>query len=339
MKNKSDLMERNNAKSQSLHIVENNICEYFVLWCHGGNLFLRNFAAISLLLIFITPILNAQSVGESGLAFLKHGFGARNIAMGDLGVAASNDLTALNYNPALLAYRNSSQITFSHNSIFQDLTSEIVGVSFNAFGLPFAFGANTTSISNIEIRTKPGEAEGTFNAHYFFGSLSSAYKFYTNFSAGLTVKFLYESIYTDESTGLAFDFGLSHKGLIEGLTLGLSLKNIGNLNSLRNQSAELPNDLRIGVAYDFVINDFTFAATGGMLQYLKEKTTHASFGGEVSYKKSFYLRAGYLSGYESKNLSTGIGVNWSSFNIDYAYVPIKFGLGDSHILSLSYTFN
>lgn len=281
----------------------------------------------------------AQSAGESGLAFLKHGFGARNIAMGDFGVASANDLTALNYNPALLSGIEFAQIAFSHNSIFQDLSSEVFGVSFKAFGLPFAVGANTTNISNIEIRTKPGEAEGTFNAHYFFGSLSTAYQINYDFAAGATVKYLYESLYSDESTGLAFDFGLSYKNLINGLTLGASIKNIGSMNSLRNESTELPNDLNIGAAYDLYLGNIRVTAVGGFQEYLKEEKVHAHFGGEFSYKENFFVRAGYLSGYDSKSFSAGFGVNWNSLNIDYAYVPVKYGLGDSHIISLTYTFN
>ncbi|KAF0152793.1 MAG: hypothetical protein FD143_721 [Ignavibacteria bacterium] len=293
---------------------------------------------IFLIILFVSFQSFAQAVGESGLAFLKHGFGARNIAMGDFAVASANDLTALNYNPALLSKNEFAQIGFSHNSIFQDLSSQFFGVSLKAFGLPFAIGANTTNISNIEIRTKPGEAEGTFNAHYFFGSLSTAYQINSDISAGATVKLLYESLYSDESTGLAFDFGLSYKDMIDGLTLGASIKNIGSMNSLRNKSTELPNELNAGAAYDIYLGNIRVTAAGGVREYLKEEKAHAHFGGEFSYKENFFVRFGYLSGYESKNISTGFGINWSSLNIDYAYVPIKYGLGDSHIISLTYSF-
>lgn len=294
---------------------------------------------IYLLLLLVSMQTFAQKVGESGLAFLKHGFGARNIAMGDFGVASANDLTALNYNPALLSLAEYSQIAFSHNSLFQDLSSEVFGASTKAFGLPFAIGANTTNIRNIEIRTKPGEAEGTFNAHYFFGSLSSAYQINSDLSVGATLKFLYESIYSDESTGLAFDFGLSYKNLVEGLTLGASLKNFGSMSSLRSESTELPNDFSVGVAYDLYLGNIRFTTTGGIRNYLREEKSHAHFGGEFAYKEKFFARLGYFSGYESKNFSTGFGVNWNSLNLDYAYVPINFGLGDSHIISLTYTFD
>jgi len=46
-------------------------------------------------LIIFSTLTFSQSAGNSGLSFLKFGFGARNIAMADAGTAASNDLTAL----------------------------------------------------------------------------------------------------------------------------------------------------------------------------------------------------------------------------------------------------
>ena len=45
--------------------------------------------------LILTSLSLAQSAGNTGMAFLKFGFGARNIAMGDAGASVSNDLSAL----------------------------------------------------------------------------------------------------------------------------------------------------------------------------------------------------------------------------------------------------
>ena len=128
-----------------------------------------------LILLITASALFAQTAGKSGLSFLKVGFNARNIAMGDFGVATANDVSALYYNPALLADYTSSQLTFTHNQWIQDVSSEMIGASFPLFGLPFALGVNTTSISDFEMRTKPGDPESTFDVHYFYGSLSTGF--------------------------------------------------------------------------------------------------------------------------------------------------------------------
>ncbi|MBT8386938.1 MAG: hypothetical protein KJO12_05960, partial [Ignavibacteria bacterium] len=72
------------------------------------------------LLIFLASSLAmAQSAGNSGLSFLKFGFGARNIAMGDAGASASNDLTALFYNPSRLVSTEMNEVMFMHNEWLQ----------------------------------------------------------------------------------------------------------------------------------------------------------------------------------------------------------------------------
>ena len=131
---------------------------------------------ILLTLIAISTLTFPQSAGNSGLSFLKFGFGARNIAMADAGTAGSNDLTALYYNPAILTMNDHNEVLFMHNEWIQDVRSEMLGVKSFVFGIPFAFGFNVTNVSDIEIRTKPGEPESTFDANYFFGSLSTAFK-------------------------------------------------------------------------------------------------------------------------------------------------------------------
>ena len=78
-----------------------------------------------IILLLISAISFAQSAGNSGLSFLKFGFGARNIAMGDAGVAASNDLSALFYNPSRLVSTEMNEVMFMHNEWIQDVRSEV----------------------------------------------------------------------------------------------------------------------------------------------------------------------------------------------------------------------
>lgn len=291
--------------------------------------------------LILTSSVLAQTAGNSGLSFLKLGFGARNIAMGELGVVAANDLTAFNYNPSLIAVNQKTQISFTHNSLFQDLNSEMLAASLSIFGLPIALGVNTTSVNDIEIRTKPGEPDATFNAHYFSASISTAHRLIENLYGGISLKYLYENIYTDDAAGVAFDFGLHWKGLVEGLSFGTSFRNFGDMNNMRNASTVLPSDLRIGSAYDFSIPtaNFNFTVLAGFQKYTKEDESHFHFGGEAVYFSTFAVRIGYITDYDSKSITTGFGLNWKGLDLDYAYVPVKYGLGDSHIITFIYSFD
>ncbi len=292
------------------------------------------------ILLFTSFGIMAQTAGGSGMSFLKIGFGARNIAMSDLGVVGVNDLTALNYNPALLSQYKSPQLMLTYNQSIQDMSTQLVGASFSLFGLPLAFGLNSTSIKDIEIRTQPGEPQSTFSAHYLFSSLSTGFKLFNDLSAGFTVKYLYENLFSDQSQGWAFDIGLSYQNIIEGMDIGASIKNLGSVDELRNVKTELPTDARLGISYlmPFESIKSDVSIIGGVQKYLETDDIHFHAGGEFFYDELIAVRLGYMSGYESKGLTAGLGLFWEGINFDYAFTPYSYGLGSSHTISLMYSF-
>lgn len=291
------------------------------------------------ILVISFSSLFAQSAGNTGLSFLKIGFGARNVAMGDLGVVSTGDMNSTFYNPALIFGNDKAQISFSHNKLIQDVSSEILGVNFSIGDMPFVVGINSTTISDIEVRTQPGPAESTFNAHYFYGTISSGFQL-ESFSVGLTLKYIYESLFSDEASGFAGDVGIYSNKLIEGVGLGISLRNIGSMSKLREEPTDLPMDLRAGASYSFHFESIKSVTNfvGGLQKYLDNDNLHIHVGAEVVYNEFFSLRGGYISGYDSKSITYGTGILWGSFNFDYAFVPFEFGLGDNHTISVSYTF-
>ena len=290
--------------------------------------------------ILFTTIALAQSAGNSGLSFLKFGFGARNIAMADVGTAASNDLTALFYNPARLALNDHNEIIFMHNEWIQDVRSEMLGVKSFMFGIPFAFGFNVTNVSEFEFRTKPGEPESTFDVNYFFGSISTAFNMSDNISTGVTAKYLYEGLLSDEASGFGFDIGVNYITPIENLSASAVIKNLGSMNKLRNEKTKLPSEFRIGAAYDFALgeNKFDMISVLEVQKYLETDDIHLNIGAEVLYNKLIALRAGYQTGYESRGFTGGLGLHWGNLGIDYAFLPFSLGLGSANLFSLQFNF-
>lgn len=293
-----------------------------------------------LIILVSSAIIFPQSAGKSGLSFLKFGFGARNISMGDAGAVISNDVTSLFYNPSRLAGNKNNEILLMHNQWIQDIRSEILGVKFNLFGLPFALGFNITSIDDIEVRKRAGDAITTFDANYFFGSLSTGFFVTDEISFGTTIKYLYEGLFTDESNGIAFDFGLNYLTPLEGLTISSVIRNLGSMNKLKDEKTQLPNEFRIGPSYKFDLNDSKFSITTGaeLLKYLQTEDIHLNLGGEIVYDNIIALRGGYQSGYLSKSFTGGIGLKWGNLNFDYALSPFQLQLGSGHSISLSFKF-
>lgn len=294
-----------------------------------------------LILLIAPALIIAQTSGEAGFSFLKIGFGARNIAMGDLGVVGSNNVSSAYYNPALITSATSGQIMLGHNSWIQDLNSNILGASFGLFGLPFGLTLNSTTINDIEVRSKPGEAESTFNAYYFFSGLSTGINIIENLSAGITVKYLYENLFSDEATGIGYDFGVHYTNIVKNFNLGMSVRNLGSVNKLRNESTKLPVDIRLGGSYFYKVESINSDVTvlTGFQKYNAADDSHVHLGFEFLYDKMIALRGGYVSGYDSKDISAGLGVYWNNINFDYAFTNFNYNLGSAHTISIMYTFN
>ncbi len=210
------------------------------------------------ILLLVTCGLFAQNAANTGYSFLKIGVGAGEVAQAEAVTAKFSSPFSVYYNSALITQSNYSSIGLMHNEWVQDLRSEFLVANSTFYGLPFFITINSTSIASIEIRTRPGEAQGTFNAHYFMAGIGTGYELFENFSAGLQIKYLYENIYVDESNGYAFDFGLFKKNLIDDFNAGLSFRNFGKVNQLSASSTELPSEVRFGLNYSGNLSLYKF---------------------------------------------------------------------------------
>ncbi len=292
------------------------------------------------LLILVPVIANAQNDGaaNTGLSFLKLGVTSRAISLGEAVVSDIDDASATNYNPAALLGGDNVNVLFMHNENILGIRTEYFAGKVKFKKIALGLSINNTSISDIQIREIPGAPLGTFDAQDFAIGLSGAYKINDMFQFGVTAKFLFEKIYIDNADGYAFDFGGLYSN--KKLSLGVSLANVGSMNALRNTATVLPTSIRFGGSYllDFpnITSGLRIAADG--YKVLNGGTFHANAGAEFVYKNFLAIRAGYQSGYDDRTLTTGIGLKYKSFNLDYAFVPYKYSLGNSHTFTLGASF-
>lgn len=223
---------------------------------------------------------------------------------------------------------------------YREQEVKILGVKTSVWGLPLAFGADITTVGDIPVRTRAtDEPDATFDANYFAGSISTGFNIYDNVDFGATIKYLYEGLYSDEATGWGFDFGLSYKTPIEGLSAAMVIKNLGTMTALKNEKTKLPTEFRVGPAYKInLFEKFAVTVAAELQKYTPTKDSHINFGAEVLYDNLLAIRSGYQSNYESKGFAGGFGLIWGSFNLDYAFQPFSDGLGDANIISLRFKF-
>jgi len=283
--------------------------------------------------------LSAQA-GSSGMTFLKLGVGARSLAMGEAATAEVSDIAGTYYNPAALAEAVSADVSVMHKEWFQDVTSDYVGARVECSRLSFGLGINATSVNGIQIRETPGPPEGTFDAHDVAFSLSSAYRYDSSLSVGINLKYLYEKILVNQANGWGLDLGVLYN-TPWNLRLGFSASNIGSMTALDNEASALPLIFRLGAGYAIPVASLTgtVSLAADYVRFSQDDINHFHLGAEYLYGSSVAFRLGYQTGYESRGLTTGLGVHYGTVQVDYAFLPMKDDLGSTHTVSLAILFH
>lgn len=273
-------------------------------------------------------------LGNSGLAFLKIDLSPRALGLGATYPLTQSEPAAIFHNPAILTLSRSTQIQFVQKYWFIDSKSEFLGFSSYHGNFHFALGINSFNVQNIELRTNPGPPDGTFNSRNASISFSTAYA-YQNFGIGITTKFLYEKIYIHEANGFAFDFGAIYLPS-DYIKFALSLNNLGKMNKLYNIASRLPINMQFIISSQLQLNDLKlkFYPVIQLYTLFDEKISNIHTGFETVYNNLISLRAGFQTGYESRNFSIGFGIIHNIFTIDYSYIPFRFDLGNSHAVSI-----
>ncbi|MFN0158568.1 MAG: PorV/PorQ family protein [Bacteroidota bacterium] len=303
---------------------------------------MRNKCIVIVAIALLSLQFAIAGVGESGFSFLKLGISGQAVAMSDATSAHVSGAAATFYNPAGLVQAehpdDGTQLLFMHKEWIQDARTQFLGVR-SSLGDESAFGIslNNTTVSEIEIRRRPGAAEGTFTARNFSLGVSYAQMFGENISGGVTAKFLYEKLLVDEASGFAFDIGTQIVTPIEGLAVGATIANIGSVSKLRTESSTLPTYARVGPAYHMEIPDISSAVliAADLIHIFPDGVSLVGVGGEISFQQMIAVRTGYQLGSEARGFSAGVGVTYGMFTLDYAFAPLSNDLGSTHTIALS----
>ena len=297
--------------------------------------------ALFTILLSLFTILNA-----SVYDFLNVGLSARPNAMGGSFSAVSNNIDALQWNPAgLNGIENSILSTGMLLYTKAGLRFGEVNYGFNKQKNTFGFGINYVNYGSIEKRGENNEDLGTFSPIDMV-LLSGLSRQITNeLTAGIGAKFVYERIDSFLSYGAGVDLGIQYLMKERNLTIGIVLKNIGKeLKAHYEEKGSFPISFTGGVSFHplNVINinfDYT--------KFLTISRSIAKFGIEWQAVPMFAVRAGYNStgsdlktGYTSDlfaGTSFGAGFSWKEFYLDYAVQPMV-DLGLSHSITISHIF-
>ncbi len=296
---------------------------------------------ITALLMSVLLMTHASfAAGETGLAVLKVGVGARAVAMGEAFTALADDASGIYWNPAGSVWIKKRQAHFSHNSWIQGINHNVASLTFPTKIGSFGLGLLLNNMDGFERRTIASEEpSGTFSAHDFSFAVNYARHMNEQISFGLNFKYFNEKIYIEDASGYMIDLGARYSTPVHGLFVAGAIQNLGFTTEMAQEKIRLPQTLRFGAAYHLpfsaVKNKVLLAAD---FVQIFDDASHVNIGAELLPVDAISLRTGYQTGFEDKGLSAGFGLHVNWLDIDYAYVPFGRDLGDSHRFSLTTTF-
>ena len=310
--------------------------------------------------------------GTGGAAELLIPVGTRDIGMSGATVSTSKGIEALFWNPAGAARMpGSAAFYFSHMSYIADIGVDYgaAAVNFAEFGV-LAINAKALSIGEIAVTTNenPDGTGTTFSPQFFNLGLTYAKMLSERVSVGVTATFISERMADVSATGVAFNAGVTYDNLasIEGLSIGLVLKNIGPEMSFdggglmyvaevedqnrppgyyKAEAApfELPSTLEFGVGYRYAFDAQNALQVAGTFQSNNFADDEYRLGGEYAFQGILFLRAGITMSPEQATPefiygpTFGAGLRYQfgtlDLTVDYAFRSVEV-FNNNHVFSL-----
>jgi hypothetical protein len=306
----------------------------------------------------LIPQLGNQRAGTSSMQFLKIGIGGRATGMGESFVAVSNDMSALYWNPAGLMQFKEYGVHFTHSEWLVDLKHEFAGGIYR-IGKNNVIGLSVIALHTAAMK-KTTEFQPNGTGEYFtFGDLgiglTFARRLTDQFSFGVTVRYVEETLAELKMRGVMFDLGTYYWTGLSNTRFAVTISNFGpqvkpsgsvDLTGGRTLSSfqefPPPTIFRIGFAYDPIDSKKNKLTTSIQLNHPNDNAENLNLGAEYSYKDFLFIRGGYKFNVETEDYSAGVGlkvpISIAKTSLDYSIVNFK-DLGMSHRISLSLLFD
>ena len=297
------------------------------------------YASIAGLLLQNGTCLWASGPGTTAADVLNIPVGARAIGMGEAYTAQADDVSSLYWNPAGLALMQERQASFMYDNAYQGMSYQNANV-----GIPLENGAIGGSLSYLNYGSiagydQTGAPIGNQNAYSGVATLGAAF-LGNQWSAGVNLKGIQESLADEKADGAAFDLGANliyPKPVMGGtLRLGAVVQNLGSSMKFEQQNDPLPTDWKVGVAAVQMMDKKLNAS----LDYTSPKDDSSYLSGGLEYwvVPFLALRTGYVDNKnEGSGIRAGIGLRIKGISFDYAYAG-QGELGMSHRYELSFRF-
>ena len=303
-------------------------------------------------------------VGTSAANWLKIESGVRGISMGGSQVASGTGISGVFYNPASIAFGESSEVYYSKSYYLAGISHNTLGyitkLTFSDYIGLYLFYLDSGEMDVTTVISPDGTGEKfsvlDLSVRFLYGKQLT-----DRLRIGVALKYFREEIYTAHMQSLVVDVGSNFDTGIYGFALGMSVSNFGpevqyegdaldvtvdddiavsgKLSKITSKFS-VPLTFRIGLSNDVIGGDegsvhrLTLSADGiNPIDY----TVYGGLGVEYSWRDIAFIRGGTKLFHDTAGLSLGGGLKWSMFAVDYAYV--NYGvLEETHQFGISLEF-
>lgn len=317
---------------------------------------------ILLVFIFTAFSINAQDDGNvskrgtTAAPFLKVSQGARATAMGSAFVAVADDASSMFWNVAGIARQKNNSVVFDHTQWIADLNYNFIAGTFNLgdFGtIGLSFTGSNYGEMNVTTIDEPNGTGAVFGVSDVAFSLGWAINLTQEFSIGLSPKVITQSIWNTSGTSFAIDMGVLYDTPLDGLTIGMSITNLGTKLQLTgstdvvliDQDTEttgnndripgeystgawtLPLTYVLGLSYIVVDTDMHRFIVDVDARHPNDNYESLNLGGEYVFNDVIAIRGGYKTLFlddSQETFALGAGFKQKilgniAIHIDYAY--------------------
>jgi hypothetical protein len=278
----------------------------------------------------------AQSaLSTEGALFLLVPVGARAVGLGQADVASDIGGESIWGNPAGLARLVKREVAINHSQTVV-ATGDALNIVFPAGKAGVVAAAAYLMDYGQQTATDQFGATGTIFPRSYVIAASYAATFGSRLSAGLTYKFIQERVDCSGTCGNIPAFSASTNALDLGvqavvdkprrLTLGLDVRDIGLTLQVHDAPQADPLPTRIHLGAQYLVPNIEKSIPDGELRISAEIVHDPASGspafragGELAFKKLFFLRAGVSGGSgDGAGAAIGLGVKRGGISMDFA---------------------
>ncbi|MBI3297442.1 MAG: PorV/PorQ family protein [Elusimicrobia bacterium] len=305
--------------------------------------------------LLLAPLPALAGPGATAANFLKVGVGARPVALGEAYTALADDVNAVYYNPAGLAFLQRQEVTAMHNKFFDGVSQQFAAYAYPSvrFGT-FSGAFMMLSVEPFDAYDNFDQRSGEVSAADLAGAAAWGFElpWPRNMAVGGSFKYIHSRLSSYTAQAAAVDLGMLWRQADDGgWSMGVAARNVGTDMRFISEAFPLPVSGHVGLAYRgglapvWADASYTFLVEG---VGSRDRDPYAGVGLEFRPVDEFALRTGWRQSQDvGTGLSAGIGFRslekgftgdwWPEVSLDYAFVD--YGrLAATHRVSVTLRF-